>query len=286
MLNITGDYGMMPTLIQKEFEAVIACAPINEVEVDEMYHLVEWEKGVSRAGYARILLGLEDAEREGLYMKVLAEIQVGHLSAASLLSFVTYEPHPRIVSRAVKDFLVNRNCNIDDEFAGVNELIQIMSNDSTANRGAILAGLVALGDRRINAVARAARHILSSSDIRNFSRVQFPELRSSSVEFCLDWLIELNQSYRKEFVDDIACSLQLMVLYDEKGVVEDVSEIEYVGFKKTKMLQTRTFESFYCEIRPILNYLRQCQGFQPAIDTVIEMWKAHRVKAADLRKAI
>jgi hypothetical protein len=110
------------------------------------------------------------------------------------------------------------------------------------------------------------------------------EIRSSSVEFCLDWLVELNQSEYKEYANDIACALKLMVVHDERGVIEDLSEIEYVKFRKSKILQTKTFESYYSEIRPILNYLQKCNGFESIIGKVIEVWDGHQVTARLLRE--
>ena len=116
------------------------------------------------------------------------------------------------------------------------------------------------------------------------SRVQITKMRTSSVEFCLDWLTELNQSYCRDAVCDIASALMLMVVHDEQGVVEDLSEINYIGFKTTKVLQTQTFENYYSEIMPILTYLKKCDRFESAIAMVIELWDEHRAKAPLLRE--
>ena len=58
-----------------------------------------------------------------------------------------------------------------------------------------------------------------------------------------------------------------------------------MGFKKTKILKTKTFESYYDEIHPILNYLQQRNGFEAIIGKVIEIWDAHRGKARMLRQS-
>lgn len=249
-----------------------------------LFQLVDWKKGITHATYSILLSTLSVRERESLYRDVLKRVISGALTTNSLLVFASFDPHRRLVCAAVRDYLANRNCDIGDEFAGVHELIEILADSGTANRGAILAGLVSIGDRRINAVARAARHLLSSYDVKNFAGVHLLEIRSSSVEFCLDWLIELNQSGSKEYVSNIACALMLMVVHDERGLIEDLSEIEYVGFRKSKILQTKTFESYYSEIRPILNYLQGCAGFETIIGKVIEMWDEHQVNAKLLRE--
>jgi len=76
----------------------------------------------------------------------------------------------------------------------------------------------------------------------------------------------------------------LMIVHDERGIIEDLSEIEYVKFRKSKILQTKTFESYYSEIRPILNYLQNCDGFESIIGKVIEMWGGHQAKARLLQE--
>ncbi|MFT4713885.1 MAG: hypothetical protein ACI8W1_002379 [Candidatus Azotimanducaceae bacterium] len=216
-------------------------------------------------------------------MKVLDDVIRGVTSSASLMPFIIFESHMKLSSRAVGDFLANRNCNFDDEFEGVHQIIGVLANVHTVNKGAVLAGLVGVGDRRINAVARAARHLLTSDDVRSFSRFHIDKVRSSSVEFCLDWLIELKYGRDKAAVSNLGCALMLMVFYDDQGLVEDLSEINYIGFKNTKVLQTKTFESYFCEILPILKYLKKCEGFETVIEMVICSWIDHENRAKEFR---
>lgn len=246
----------------------------------------DWEAGRTAMLYRKRVATTELVDRERLYLMILDDVTRGVTSSSSLLAFVIFEPHMRLVSRAVGDFLSNRNCNLDDEFEGVHQVVDVLGSDHTVNKGAVLAGLVALGDRRINAVARAARHLLSLDDIRSFSRYQINKMRSPSVEFCLDWLIELNQNRCQAAVSDLGCALMLMVFHDDQGYVEDFSEINYVGYKNTKILQSKTFESYYCEVLPILNYLKKCEGFETVIDMVINSWRDHEAKAKELRASV
>ncbi|HIG39335.1 MAG: hypothetical protein ABGY96_09680 [bacterium] len=245
----------------------------------------DWEDGVSRGKYYNFSTPLTVPERETLYNDVLEEVLSGSLPTKCLLVFVSFEPNSRLVCEATREYLINRNCDIGEEFAAVDDLVAVLGDCDTANRGAVLAGLLSLGDRRINAVVRAARQTLTASDVKNFSRVHLPELRSSTVEFCLDWLIELSQNYCKGEVYDIALALMLMVDNDETGEIEDISEIEYVGFKGTKILKTKTFESYCYEIHPILTYLQQRDGFEVIIGKVTEIWDAHRGKARVFRQS-
>jgi len=84
-------------------------------------------------------------------------------------------------------------------------------------------------------------------------------------------------------VTDLGCALMLMVFHDELGLVEDLSEINYIGFKNNKVLQTKTFESYFSEIMPTLEYLKNFEGFETVIQAVIDAWQDHESKAAELR---
>ena len=243
----------------------------------------EWSAGEIALLYKQHLAEADVPDRENLYVEILDAVIQGVVSSASLLPFVIFEPDRKLVSQAVCDFLTHRNCHLDDEFAGVHEVVEILVSNHAVNKGAILAGLVAVGDRRVNAVARAARHLLTAEDIRSFSRYHINRIRSSSVEFCLDWLIELNQGTDRLVIADLGCALMLMVFHDEQGLVEDLSEINYVGFKNTKVLQTKTFERYFSEIMPTLEYLKSCEGFETVIQAVIDAWQGHESKAAKLR---
>lgn len=244
-----------------------------------------FSSGVTARCYRQAISEMPVGTREELYEEVLESVERRETAAKALVPFIVFELHPRIVARAVRDYLANRQCDISDEFAGVQEVVGIMAHDDTANKGAILAGLVSICDRRINAVARIARRLLSTSDVRDFSRVQSGVINASTVEFCLEWLVELSQNYCRYSVADLACALMLMVVHDEHGVVEDAREVNYVGFKKTTFRESKNFESYYAEILPILGYLKKCEGLEFQIAKVIDLWDAHQQKARALRES-
>ena len=246
----------------------------------------DWGAGPTACSYRHFVDSFDVTVREELYKSLLAEVDAGRAPPRSLLPFVILEPHRRISARAVQDYLRRRQCDVVDEFAGVREIVSIVGDPNTANPGAVLAGLVLICDRRINAIARTARRLLSPADIRDFSRVQRTTLHRCTVEFCLDWLVELSQNYCRQSVENVAYALMLMVVHDEHGVVEDESEIDYlVGFKSTRVRQFDSFEGYYLEVQPILKYLCQREGFESAITKVIELWESHRDDARRLREA-
>ncbi|MBV1879305.1 MAG: hypothetical protein KUG79_16810 [Pseudomonadales bacterium] len=242
-----------------------------------------WVNNATVRMYKAQQVKMDLAERETLYEQLRVGVQEGKYAVSSLYFFLLVEQHPQVVWRAVNDYLTYRSCDLVDEFAAVNEVVQVLADPDTVNKGAILAGLVGIGDRRINAVARAARHMLSAEDIFSFSRIHVTTIRTSSVEFCLDWLVELNHKFHQETVDNIAEGLLLMVEHDLTGVVEDLSEINYIGFRKTKVLQSKNFESYFHEIMPILRYLKQCDNFEPALTRIIDAWEGHQNQAQQLR---
>ena len=200
-----------------------------------------------------------------------------------LLPFVIFEPHRNLAAEAVAEYLKYRHCDVSDEFAGVHEIIGVLANDYTVNKGAVLARLIPFGGRRINAVARAARRLLKPVDIRDFARVQSNSIESSSVEFCLDWLVELVQDSGQRAINDLSCAIQPMAIHDQLGAVEDVTENNYVGLGPTQVLQFKPFESYFAETDPILGYLSSREGFEEEIENIVEVWKSHREDAQYFR---
>lgn len=258
---------------------------LSQLIADFDFQAEDLEEGPTANAYRALLEVSSITSREEIYEEMVANVTAGQVDAGSLLAFVIFEPHRRVAARAVRDFLALRRCNLADEFAGVREVMSLLADPNTANRGAVLAGLVLVCDRRINAIARTARGLLSSSDIRDFSRVQMTTVQRCTVEFCLDWLVELTQNYARGPVEDLACALMLMAVHDEHGVVEDEAEINYlVGFNSTRICKHENFESYYEEVRPIFNYLRRFDGFEMPISSVVDCWEAHNQKAPRLRE--
>lgn len=259
-------------------------ASLTALITDFDFQLDDLIDGATATAYRHLLETSGVIAREELYEYLLSGIAARCIDAKSLLAFVIFEPHRRLAARAVQDFLACRQCDVIDEFAGVREVMRALAEPGTANRGAVLAGLVLVCDRRINAIARTARSLLSPSDIRDFSRVQLTTIQRCNVEFCLDWLVELTQNYARGPVEDLACALMLMVVHDEHGVVEDESEIDYlVGFNSTRVRQFASFESYYEEVLPILHYLRSFESFEAPVSSVIDCWEGHREAARQLR---
>lgn len=286
MLNqnvITGDFGAK-TYAPAAYEPADADVwALRETVARFDFENESWAQGATARAYRSGMRNLAVSVREQLYDEVLEGVERRESSARALVAFIIFEQHPRIVSRAVRDYVVHRQCDISDEFAGVQEVVGILADPETANKGAVLAGLVSVCDRRVNAVARIARRLLTPADVRNFSRVQSDTMNASTVEFCLEWLVELSQNYCRYSVADLACALMLMVVHDEHGVVEDLREVKYVGFKNTKFSETKKFESYYAEVLPILEYLKKCPGLEFQISKVIDLWASHREKARALR---
>lgn len=270
----------------RPLSSVAGRKPLARLIADFDFQSEDLQHGATAETYAASIEALAVDAREALYEEIFDQVVAGSLDARSLLAFVVFEPHRRLVARAVQDFLTRRHCVVVDEFAGVREVMSILADPNTANRGAVLAGLVLLCDRRINAIARTARGLLSASDIRDFSRVQMTTVQRCTVEFCLEWLIELTQHYTRGPVEDLACALMLMAVHDEQGVVEDEAEINYlVGFNCTRVRKYENFESYYEEVLPIFNYLRGFDGFETPIAAVVDCWEAHKIEACRLRSA-
>jgi len=246
----------------------------------------EWSTCETVQAYRELVQRLSTTSRESIYDEVLTNVKLRRINARSLFCFVVFEPHPRLVAKAVQDYLIYRQFDLADEFAGVREVVRALVNGHAVNRGAVLAGLVLIGDRRVNAIARSLRDSLSAADVRDFSRVQLTSIQGRAVEFCLDWLVELTKEFKRSAVEDLACGLNLMAIYDESGLVVGETENDsLVGLASTRDCTLEKFEDYYAEVTPILKYLQQFEGFESPVASIIECWDSHKEEARRLRAA-
>lgn len=233
--------------------------------------------GPTAVTYRRFVKACCVQDREAVYNAVVERIAHGDVKPSSLLAFAAFERYRLLVSRAARDYLRYRPYEIRDEFAGVDEILSIIVHEATKNRGALLAGLVSVGDRRVNAVARTVRSRLNKADIRDFSRVQHPRMLGLTVEFCLDWIAELRDTRDYQVVSDLACALMLMAVHDEHGVVELPANDEEIGFW-TRARTSLPFSTYYDSVKPLMMQLGTLAGFHNPMTNLMEIWDQHRHK--------
>lgn len=224
-------------------------------------------------------------EREAMLESIVTMVESGDLEPGGLLPLIRLEPHPSLVATLVIHYLRACNAGAGDEFAGVRELTYLVTEGLAANRGAVFAGLVRFGDRRITGAARAARGVLGVNDIREFARTHVAGLHAASIEFCLDWLLQLESTSGRSAFAHVASILTMMVVEDAQGIVIDTNNhVGPFGFRTVPEQVTKRFEDYLEEVMPVLRHIERTTQHPEVIENVIGMWREHADALAARRK--
>ena len=245
---------------------------------------IEAEYSVHDGSSIRAMLkSVDKRQRKHFYRLLVTEISENRASPDLLLNFVRFEPNLKLVQQATRDYLTQKQCSALEEFDGVKQIVELFEQNQLSNTGAVLAGLLSMNDRRINAVIRTLRTRLSLADIREFSRIHPPELHAASIEFYLDWSLELQQKKESQRFNLVCSALKLMVLHDEYGSVFDYSEHACIGFKNSNPAFATRFEDYLSRIRPMLSALGKMATCRDIATSMVKAWEGHCAIAPALR---
>lgn len=237
----------------------------------------------NEASIKSFLRSADKRQRKHFYQQLLAEISKNQASPELLLNFVRFEPNLKLVQMATRDYLTQKHCAALDEFDGVKQIVELFEQNQLSNTGAVFAGLLSMNDRRINAVIRTLRTRLSLADIREFSRIHPAELHAASIEFYMDWSLELQQKKESQRFNLVCSALKLMVLHDEYGSVFDYSEHANIGFKTKNPTFATRFEDYLPRILPMLNAMGKMATCRDIAESMLKTWEGHSAIAPALR---
>jgi hypothetical protein len=125
----------------------------------------------------------------------------------TFLPFVACDPTPAICSRAVIDFVSIAQLTDGDPMSRVRDIIGIMADPRIANRGAVFAGLLYLGDPRVCALLMPLRDALTKDEVRDavLSHTEF--VHASTTEFLIDWLEGMEGDHSDSMFAFVAAAL-------------------------------------------------------------------------------
>ena len=196
-------------------------------------------------------------QRDALYRKLLADVRSGAAHPESLLVFVTSEVNHRLAFWATRAYLRHQICDISDELAGLNQVARLIDRGQTLNPGAVLAGIVSMSDHRALAVARLLRRNMKAADIKAYSRVQDGQLRAASIDFAVEWMLELDPIADQPSIRDLGCGLMVAINHDRAGWVEVLPAAEPIAFKSTAPAGMVRFPDFIRDLKPTIRVLRK-----------------------------
>ncbi len=212
-----------------------------------------------------------------LLERLVEAVRAESTSVLALLPFVQRERDALVVQAAATSFASLLPRSDDDPMTGprtVRALIDHAEEESV--RVGLLAGLLALGDRRVLPLLRGAWRALGPEGRESLARTSLPFATASVAEFWLDWLEDADPADVPFVADALARLpaqsggrvLDLVRRFPEQGP-DDEPEIEVVG--------EWTVSEFAERLAPRLADLER-RGLTPAALTVVRT--AWRVSAA------
>lgn len=236
--------------------------------------------------YKAFMDDVDDVERKSLFLYVVQEVQVGSARPESIIPFIRYETNHQLVTRAIWAYLQNKRSSFEDPFSATCDILDLLGRKRVANRGAVFAGLVCFGDRRVCAVLRTVRHTLSLPEIRAFAHAATGPLHRSTIEFCTEWLVELVDTEQYDIAIQVASALSSMVINDSTLLVHDTRfNFGPYAFLHSTIFPDIAFDDLLVELEPLLDTLSE-SGL-PALNRMIEIFKdpaGNSLEQLDMRK--
>lgn len=222
-------------------------------------------------------------QRARFYDRLLCQVRKNRQSSCCLLSYIKWEKNLKLVQRATRDYLKWRSWSITDEMGGVRQLVALFEENMLASRAAVLAGMLSLGDRRVNAVVRVLRSRMSLHETRTFSRVHSSQLKALTIEFYLDWLYSLQVRKDMEAYNVVCSALILMVNHDETGSVCFSGDGSPLGLGSESGQYFTTFERYLPRIEQAFSALEEEWTCRTTTERARERWAEHQMLAPALR---
>lgn len=213
---------------------------------------------------------VDDDLRKSVFLYLVQEVEASELSAEVILTLVQFETNHLLVNKAVGAYLQHKRVPFEDPFAAARRILALLEERTVANPGAAFAGLVCFGDRRICAVLRSARDSITLEEARAFSRAAAGPLQRATIEFCVEWLIDLMRFNEYEIAIQVAYALSSMVINDSTLLVHDIHyNFGPYGFSHSKAFPEITFNELLEELAPLIDIL--AEGRLPALQRMIEI---------------
>ncbi len=155
--------------------------------------LSDWQLLAGAVGplYRHAMQVLVPEERMNLLTAAKQSLQRGELSTNALWHFLLNDDDMGVVSTAALDLSMIPRAAEDDPLSGPRHVALTLETVMGNAQGAILGGLVALGDERVNELLRESRWLLSDNDIGVAARCQTGMSTVAALEFWLEWLEQL-----------------------------------------------------------------------------------------------
>ena len=230
--------------------------------------------------YQAFVAEVPDEDRQQVFQYVLKKIQTGELDAATIAIFIRHEPNHYLARSAVTTYLLRKTVDDSTPFSATEQVVSILMDDEIANRGAVYAGLVCFGDRRVCSIARTIRDTITPAEMRAFAVSVPSPLHRTSIEFCISWLTELVTNKKFEMAIPVASALSSMVIKDSTLIVHDVvHNFGPFGFSSDTIAPNIPYEDLLMELTPILDSLSESD--HPMLNHMVGIIREPRSSSLD-----
>ncbi|XOV86636.1 MAG: hypothetical protein ACFHX7_16905 [Pseudomonadota bacterium] len=220
--------------------------------------------------YRAFMESVDDESRKLVFLCVVKEVESGGLGAEALLPFCQCETNHHLVNDAVRAFLQHKRGTLEQPMLATAILLDLLAERKFRNVGAAFAGMVCFGDRRVCAVLRTVRDRVAVADTRAFARAVSNPLFLPSIEFCIDWLVDLTDDRNFEKAVHVSSAIASMVVNDSTLLVHQrQSHFGPYCFSQSQSFAPMRFDDLLDELRPMLETLRQLG--MPAVERMLEI---------------
>jgi hypothetical protein len=243
--------------------------------------------GAIKNVYQKFVEEVEPGSRKWFLEAVVQDVRNAVKGSAALLPFIYYDPDAEIVRPAVFAYLKLRQSSLENPLIAIEDILSFLTHRDLMNKGAVYAGLICFGDRRVCSAARGVRDLISAEEARSFSLAVAGPLQRATAEFCLTWLVDLSIRKQYEILVNVASAVSSMVAEDPVMRIRDTQfNFGPFGFVSNQTLPEITLSDLLTEMMPILDLLAE-QEVRALDEMITALTKAAEssVKNPERRKA-
>ena len=220
--------------------------------------------------YRCFLEDIDDDARKLTLLCFVRQVQELELEPEALLPFCRFDTNHQIVNDAVRSYLQCKRGTLDEPFLAASVLLELFDEGKIRNSGAAFAGLVCFGDRRLCSVLRTTRDSLSVPELRAFARGVSSPIFEATIEFCVDWLIDLADNRDFEKAVHVASAIASIVINDSSHLVYRPNfHFGPMLFPNGNQTDPVRLNELLGDLEPMLETLRRYG--MPTVDRMIEI---------------
>ena len=197
-------------------------------------------------------------------------------SANVFLPLIVCEPDRGICSTAVLSFVTRAQASDTDPLSEARNVISMVQNRVPENVGAVFGGLMYLGDPRICRLLWPLRHQLTDEEVNEASLCFTGYLSSSTTDFQLEWLADLNgrgEDHRFGIVAS-GLALQRRAAQAERVFIGNrpIPLREGPAGGQANVVRSTSLDAYTEEIRPRLLALAREEREPKVLPDVLDLW--------------